>query len=76
MVLVNYNLANEHHRFIWVLVPLVVLTFVGICLYHPSPPTVLLVIGIGGFALFFFLLAFTIFTFRSDKTPDTANSTI
>lgn len=67
-ILVNYNLANERHSFVWMLVPLTVCTFAGIWMFHPTPMTVLSIIGIGGFALFFSMLLFTIITHR--RIPD------
>ncbi len=63
-ILVNYNLANERHRFIWLLLPLTLLTFAGIWLFHRTPMSVLLSMTIGGFALF---VSISIFTFLPMK---------
>ena len=63
-ILVNYNLANEQHRFVWILVPITILTFAGICLFHATPITVLYILASGGFILFVSLLAFTIVSHR------------
>lgn len=58
-ILVNYNLANERYAFMWLLLPLTLLTFSGIWLFHATPVSVLLTITIGGFALFISILIFT-----------------
>lgn len=58
-VLVNYNLANERYGFIWMLVPLTLLTFAGVWLFHATPMTVLLMIASGGFLLLISISAYT-----------------
>jgi hypothetical protein len=58
-ILVNYNLANDRHAFIWAIIPLTLLTFAAIWLFHRTPMTVLLIIGAGGLALMLSLLAYT-----------------
>ena len=67
MILVNYNLANEHYRFIWPLVPITVLTFVGIWFVHTTPLTVLFIMGIGGFAMLGAILTLTILAHKASK---------
>ncbi len=66
-ILANYNLANERNGFIWVLVPLTILTFAGIWVHHPTPVRVLMIIGGGGFALFLSVLSFTIASYRRSR---------
>ncbi len=71
MILANYNLANEQYRFIWLLVPITILTFGGIWLFHDTPLTVLSIIGIGGFAMLISILIMTIRAHgkSADKAP-------
>jgi O-antigen/teichoic acid export membrane protein len=63
-ILVNYDLANERYGFIWLLLPLTVLTFAAIWFFHPTPMSVLLAITAGGLALF---ISISIFTFLPVK---------
>jgi O-antigen/teichoic acid export membrane protein len=58
-ILVNYNLANDRHGFIWMLAPLTILTFATIWLFHPTPMAVLLTIAAGGLALMLSILVYT-----------------
>jgi O-antigen/teichoic acid export membrane protein len=75
MILVNYNLANEQYRFIWPLVPITILTFVGIWFIHSTPLTVLLIMGVGGFTLFLSILTLTILSHRkTHEGPDNGSS--
>lgn len=60
MILVHYNLANERYGFLWMLVPLTVLIFVGIWIFHATPMTVLTIIAIGGAVI---LSSISVFTF-------------
>jgi O-antigen/teichoic acid export membrane protein len=60
MILVHYNLANERYGFLWMLVPLTVLTFAGIWMFHGTPMTVLMIIAIGGAVI---LSSISFFTF-------------
>jgi len=74
-ILVNYNLANEQYRFIWALVPITILTFAGIWLFHGTLMTVLYIIGSGGFTLFMIILLLTILSHRKtapEPAPDSA----
>jgi O-antigen/teichoic acid export membrane protein len=63
-ILVNYNLANEQYRFMWLLLPLTILTFAAIWFFHQTPMSVLLTITAGGFAL---AISISIFTFLPGK---------
>jgi len=65
MILANYNLANEQYRFISLLVPITILTFAGIWLFHTTPQTVLFIIALGGFAMFISILVLTIRAHRA-----------
>jgi len=58
-ILANYNLANERYGFIWMLIPLTILTFASIWLFHTTPMSVLLIMGTGGFALLISISAYT-----------------
>ncbi|MBI4830439.1 MAG: hypothetical protein HY801_02570 [Candidatus Lindowbacteria bacterium] len=58
-ILVNYNLANDRHGFVWMLVPLTLLTFAAVWLFHPTPMAVLLTIAAGGLLLMLSLLIYT-----------------
>jgi O-antigen/teichoic acid export membrane protein len=60
MILAHYNLALERYGFIWMLLPLTIMTFVGICLFHPTLISVLAVIGSGSFIVALLISAFTI----------------
>ncbi len=74
-ILVNYNLVNEQYRFIWMLAPITILTFAGICLFHGTLMTVLYIIAAGGLALFVSILLFTIISHRKNNIgplPDDA----
>lgn len=75
MILVHYNLANERYRFLWILVPLTVLTFAGIWVFHRTPMTVLMVIAIGGAVI---LSSISLFTFmpgaRKNPVADTSDN--
>jgi len=67
-ILANYNLANERYGFIWALVPLTILTFAGIWLYHPTPVSVLMIIGAGGFVLFLSVLLFAVLSHKRTQS--------
>ncbi len=71
-ILANYNLANEKYRFVWILVPITILTFAGIWLFHATLMTVLFIIGAGGLALFISILIFTILSHRRTDTEPTS----
>lgn len=75
LILANYNLANEQYRFIWLLVPITVLTFAGIWLFHQTPLTVLTIIAVGGFAMLVSILALTIHAHKaSNSEPEEESS--
>ncbi|RJP17442.1 MAG: hypothetical protein C4520_16905 [Candidatus Abyssobacteria bacterium SURF_5] len=63
-ILVNYNLANERYSFLWLLLPLTLLTFAAISVFHQTPMSVLLTLTAGGFALF---ISISIVTFHPAK---------
>jgi O-antigen/teichoic acid export membrane protein len=64
MILVHYNLALERYGFIWMLLPVTLLTFLGIWLFHETPMTVLMIIASGGFLLLVCVLLFTLYAHR------------
>jgi O-antigen/teichoic acid export membrane protein len=74
LILANYNLANEQYWFLLLLVPITILTFGGIWLYHPTPLTVLFIMGIGGFALFLSVLTLTILAHKTTNSEPEADS--
>jgi O-antigen/teichoic acid export membrane protein len=66
-ILVNYNLANERYAFIWLLLPLTLLTFAGIWVFHSTPMAVLATIAAGGFSLLISISIFTFFPAKAKK---------
>jgi hypothetical protein len=76
MILAHYNLALERYGFIWMLMPLAVLTFVGIWLVHGTPMTVLAIITLGGSALLISVSSFTIYSHRRARIQTSSDTSI
>ncbi len=69
MILANYNLADERHSFVYILIIITILTFSAIWFFHDTAMTVLLTLAVGGFTLFLSLLAYTFMA--GNRRPDT-----
>lgn len=69
MILVHYNLAIERYGFLRMLIPLTILTFVGIWFFHATPMTVLTILGTGGMLLF---LSIAVYTFLPSRPGESA----